>query len=109
MKNKNKSNFCIAVVFAAVLSVLMSSSAYGWGKGTHAKLTEQVIKNFQKTGWLVSHFSPDHKSGAAGVSRGRIGACLGAGRWEQYCVFVEGSARVHSLCACFLTSMTCNI
>ena len=33
---KNKNNFCIAVVCAAVLSVFMSSSAFGWGKGTHA-------------------------------------------------------------------------
>ena len=64
MRNQNKSNFCVAVACAAVLSVFMSSSAYGWGKGTHAELTDQVINNFQKTGWLVSlYLSPITNSG----------------------------------------------
>ena len=84
MKNLSKSNFCIAVAFAAVLSVFMSSSAFGWGKGTHDKLTEQVINNFQKTGWLVSLYrSLITNLGQRGVSRGRIGPCLGPGRCEQ--------------------------
>jgi len=55
MKNNNKSSFYIAVVCVAVLSVFVSSSAFGWGKGTHAELTKQSIEKLREAGWLAPY------------------------------------------------------
>ena len=50
MKNKRKTSPYVAVM--CVFIVLMSSSAFGWGKKTHKKLIEHAVEKSREAGWL---------------------------------------------------------